>query len=286
MILPVRSLCTKVKLQTYVLMTGEVIKLQGMWWLFEGSEVYGQHWCCNLVTKVDTGNSLILLKTSPYPKICFKLFVHPAITLLNHFIFVPFSNCKKLPQTVQFHLIVYKIFHFNIQLTANIEHKPKTNMQRQAGLPFWILKEGLLFDPQQAESSTLRHCMQSIIKSHQSKGFQREREREKRDWCAILGLVQHSLMLNSARSCLPCQAWTPQMQMHSVSKTDLPEFPSRRSADEYHRIKKTPCYYSDPSSFRSHWLIRKWCVCTNTDYWHPQTSDHAMTTYRVVALWQ
>lgn len=32
---------------------------------------------------------------------------------------------------MQFLLIVYKIFHLNIQLTANIEHKPQTNMQRQ-----------------------------------------------------------------------------------------------------------------------------------------------------------
>lgn len=75
------------------------------------------------------------------------MFVHPAITQ-SHFKFSLFLESKKFSKTVQFHLIVYKIFHFDIQLTTNIEHKPKTNMQRQV----WISKlKGLLFDPQQAE---------------------------------------------------------------------------------------------------------------------------------------
>lgn len=39
--------------------------------------------------------------------------------------FFPFFEKQKVPKTVQFLLIVYKICYFHIQLTANIEHKPK-----------------------------------------------------------------------------------------------------------------------------------------------------------------
>lgn len=114
-------------------------------------------WCCDVVTKVATGKSLISLKTNSLSKN--MLYICSSSYYFKSFPFFPFfSKSKKLSKTVQFHLIVYKIFHFDIHLTANIEHKPKTNMQRQV----WILNlKGLLFDPQQAEFRTSRHPMQS-----------------------------------------------------------------------------------------------------------------------------
>lgn len=116
-------------------------------------------WCCNVVTEVVTGKSLISLKTNSLSKN--MLYVCSSSYYFKSFPFFPFFfflKSKKLSKTVQFHLIVYKIFHFDIQLTANIEHKPKTNMRRQV----WILKlKGLLFDPRQAEFRTSRHPMQS-----------------------------------------------------------------------------------------------------------------------------
>lgn len=92
------------------------------------------------------------------------MFVRPAITFSSHFTFFSlFQKVKSSQKTVQFLLIVYKIFHFNIQPTAKIEHEPKTNMQRRVDLRFWILKlKGLLFNPKQAEFATQRQHMQSI----------------------------------------------------------------------------------------------------------------------------
>lgn len=70
--------------------------------------------------KAATGKSLISLKTIPSPKICFtSLFIQ-----LLRFFSLPFSKSQKFSKNVQF-LIVYKIFHFNIQLAAKTERKPK-----------------------------------------------------------------------------------------------------------------------------------------------------------------
>lgn len=95
-------------------------------------EVNGQHLQNGVAMwsqKVATGKSLISLKTVPSPKICFTCLFIQLFTFSSH-LFSLFQKVKSSQNCAIFLKIVYKIFHFNIQLTAKIQRKPKTNMQR------------------------------------------------------------------------------------------------------------------------------------------------------------
>lgn len=83
---------------------------------------------------VATGKSLISLKTIASPKkyalyVCSSSFY---FKLFHFFFFLRFFKKLKVPKTVQC-LIVYKIFHFNIQFTAKTERKPKRGLPYEIG---------------------------------------------------------------------------------------------------------------------------------------------------------
>lgn len=103
-----------------------------------------------MVTKSGYWQVSNLTKNKPpfSPKIC--RFVHPSLTFSRRL----FSLFKKIkvPKTVQFLLIVYKIFHFHIQLRLILSMNPKTTCRDKTGGPrYGILKlKGLLVDRSQA----------------------------------------------------------------------------------------------------------------------------------------
>lgn len=122
-----------------------------------------------MVTQGATGKSLISLKNNPILQ-KYALFIQPLLSQVIS-LFFPFSKSKQFPKTVQFLLIVYKIFHFNIQLTATIEHKPKTNMQRQVELGFLKLKGFALWSLASRVFNPKDIICKSINRCHYSKSF-------------------------------------------------------------------------------------------------------------------
>lgn len=146
---------------------------------------------------------------------------------------------------MQFVLIVYKICYFHIQLTANIEHKPKNQHAKTCRLMILDFTVKGFALRSLASSSQPQH----ILPLWQS--FPYRIYAWYHCWSVTLRFR------DAARICLPRQAWTKRMQTRSNSQS------KRIGLHLPHR-------YAWPlSPFKSCWLIRKWGVQTNTDYWHP-----------------
>lgn len=236
-------------LQTSFMTTsGEVIKVSRVevtnrW--FRGQWTAFTKWWCNVVTKVATGKSLISLKTTPFlQKYAFNV-CSSAITFSR--LFSLFQKVKSSQNcAISLHCI-QNIFISTFNY-CSIEHKLKTNMQRQVELPFGNLKNYILlflilskqsFQPQDIKFTYRK------IRIHAWNHNQPDSLR----------------LRDSARICFPSlYMWTTCVRWHStglnLSHLDL----LMKPMDQIHQTL---------SPFKSCWLIRKGGAQINTDYWHP-----------------
>lgn len=203
-------------------------------------------WWWNVVTKVATGKSLISLKTTPFlQKYAFNV-CSSAITFSR--LFSLFQKVKSSQNcAISLHCI-QNIFISTFNY-CSIEHKPKTNMQRQVELPFWILKNNILlflilskqsFQPQDIKFSYKKIRIHAW--NHNQPDSLRLRDSARvcfpslYMWmtCVCVGIRLDWIFLT--RTCW----WSPWNQIHQTL-----------------------------SPFKSCWLIRKGGAQVNTDYWHP-----------------